>query len=501
MIEPLHDLLDTAAATAPEKVAVITDEGSLGYRELAGESRTGAGWLHALGVRRGDRVAVLLPNRAEVITLVVAASRLGAIFVVLNEALKPGQVEHILADSAPRVLLTTTGRALALHVPAATTVATLDDYRVAIHASEAFSRPFPGITIDPVCVIYTSGSTGGSKGVVCTHRQVRFAAGAIQARLGVVDTDVVGVFLPLSFDYGLYQVFLAFQAGATVALGSPADVGPALLRKVVTWHVTGLPIVPSMATILLRLAKRGDGRQLHGLRFITNTGERLAPGVVDELKAFAPACRVFVMYGLTECKRVSILDPDDFARKRNSVGTPLPDSECVIVDEAGRRLPPRQVGELIVRGPHVMSGYWNDPVLTATRFRPWGPSCERVLFTGDRCSMDEDGFLYFHGRHDDLYKQQGYRVSALEIEAAAREVPRVTGASLVPPDEHVGAMLFVTGDVDAADVIAGLRDRLEDSKMPEVVTVIEALPLTEHGKVDKSALRARRRTAAEVSRP
>lgn len=482
---PLHELLEAAAARDPDRAAIVSDERTLSYQELLDETARCAGWLASAGVERGDRVAVLLPNRLEIVTVALAASRLGAIFVVLNSEIKPFQLAHVLRDSAPRVLLTgPRERSADLD---AVRVLTVADYAAEVPAAEPWPHPFPGITTDPLCLVYTSGSTGLPKGVVSTHRNVGFATNAIASTLGLERSDVIGLFLPMSFDYGLYQVFLALQAGATLALGRPSHVGPELLRKLVEWRVTALPLVPPVADALLRLARRSRS-PLPELRLLTNTGSRLAPEVVDELSAVFPASRVFVMFGLTECKRVSILAPEDFARKRSSVGRPLPDTECLIVDEEGRMLPPGAVGELVVRGPHVMSGYWNAPELTARRFRRFGGGLEHALWTGDHCSLDGEGYLYFHGRRDDLYKSRGLRVSGIEVEWAAADVAGVDEAAVVPPADGRGAVLFFTGSVSSAEVVAGLRERLEEYKVPEEVVPIEGMPVNPNGKVDRRAL-------------
>src|SRR5262249_5256021 len=155
-------------------------------------------------------------------------------------------------------------------------------------------------------------------------------------------------------------------------------------------------------------------------------------------------CSLFVMFGLTECKRVSILLPAEYSVKPDSVGKPLPDTECFIVDHDGHILPAGNEGELVVRGPHVMSGYWNAPELTCKRFRVWGTGREKILFTGDTCVLDEEGYLYFRGRFDDIYKQGGYRVSALEVEAAVLDIAGVTHAAVLPPIDGNQSILFVT---------------------------------------------------------
>jgi acyl-CoA synthetase (AMP-forming)/AMP-acid ligase II len=487
--EPLHALLDHAARQEPDKAAIVSDERTVTYRELAEESRRAAAWLHEAGVGRGDRVVLLLPNRIETVSALFAVSRLGAIFVILSTGMRPYQLRHVLADAEPALLLTGEDQELPEDIEQGVRVVPLGDYRQGVRAARAEPPVFPGITIDPVCLIYTSGSTSVPKGVVSTHANMRFAAAAIGQRLGIADTDVVGVFLPMSFDYGLYQVFLSMQALATLALGGPEHVGPGLLSKLSEWQVTGLPLVPSIATAISRLVRRTPEQDLPKLRFVTNTGARLGPQAIDELRTIFPAAEVFPMFGLTECKRVSILDPADYPSRPESVGPPLPDTECFIVGDDGRVLPPGEPGELVVRGPHVMAGYWRAPELTDRRFRPWGDGTERVLFSGDRCSMDADGYLYFHGRDDDIYKSRGYRVSALEVEGAAAGLDGVEDAALLPPADGGPARLVVTGELTPPQVLAGLRDRLEDYKVPDEVTHIATMPRNVNGKTDKQRLR------------
>jgi acyl-coenzyme A synthetase/AMP-(fatty) acid ligase len=231
------------------------------------------------------------------------------------------------------------------------------------------------------------------------------------------------------------------------------------------------------------------GEALPSLRFVTNSGAHLPRSYIDDIKRLYPSCLVFVMFGLTECKRVSIMLPDEYPNKPDAVGRALDQTECIIIDGDGNRLPPGQKGELVVRGPNVMLGYWNAPEQNAKRYRRWGTGHETALFTGDVCSLDADGFLYFHGRNDDIYKQRGHRVSSVEVESAANEVPGVLQAAVIPHRDDEGATLIVTGDTSSDGVLAGLRARLEEFKIPtRVVRSPSDLPLTPNRKVDKKAL-------------
>ena len=484
----LYDILDKTAQRSPSKVAIMTDVGHLTYGQLAQQSRHLAAFLHKDGVRRGDRVAVILPSSTHVAIAIFAASRLGAMFIVQSEHAKAHQLNHMLRDAGPAVIITSEALLERMELQCARMVLTIErDWNVAVCGPDRVDS-MELVSNDPVSLTYTSGSTSKPKGVISTHGNVLFATHAILDRLKYNESDTVANFLPLSFDYGLYQMFLSFRTGATLALGSYEDVGPGLLTKLNQWQATVLPLVPHMASILIKLLRRSRTNLPH-LRMITNTGASLPSAFIDELTTVLPRCSVYAMFGLTECKRVSILAPEDYERKPNSVGKPLRDTECLIVDKNGQICPPGQVGELVVRGLHVMSGYWRDPELTDKRFRPWGPGLERALFTGDMCSIDTDGFLYFHGRDDDIYKHHGFRVSTLEVEAAALDIPEVDEAVALQPQRGYGPVLFVVTNLSDHEVLSELRQRLEDFKLPELVCRVTSMPLNVNGKINRRALR------------
>jgi len=480
----IHELLDRAAARHPARTALVTPDVACTYRELDGATRRAAAWLASRGVRRGDRVVVLLPNCAHTLVLVMAASRLGALFCVLNRAMRPYHLQHVIAEVEPALVVTSGGRPDLGWLGSLAPVVTVEDCWDEAMSAPPVAAASPGISTDAAGLIYTSGSTAHPKGVIVGHRQVVFVVAAIQERLQVRSDDVVACFLPLSFDYGLYQLFLTVQAGATLALGTEEDAGAGLLRRVRAWGVTGLPIVPSMARALVDLARR-PGAGPPQLRFVTNTGERLPPAVIDDLTRVFPGCRVYPMFGTTECKRISILLPEEYAQRPESVGRPLQGTECRIARRGGEARP-GEWGELVVRGPHVMLGYWRSPALTRARFRPYSGTTDCELRTGDVCSMDAEGYLYFRGRMDGIYKSAGRRVSELEVEEAARSIDGVRDAIVVRGPAGVG--LFVTGMVDRAGLRDGLLGRLEEYKVPAALHVVDEMPRTLHGKVDRRAL-------------
>jgi amino acid adenylation domain-containing protein len=488
----LHDVLDAAAPSQP---AIRCGGATWTYGELRDRSLGLASWLTSLGVGRGDRVVVQAANHPQSAALLYATSRLGAIFTHLHPAAQPYQLRHVLADCDPALVIAGQECLATVRASTAAGVYGLD---------EVPADPIPGRTLarqppepsEPACLIYTSGSTAMPKAVVAPHAQMLFAAHAIQERLRYRADDTVFCALPLSFDYGLYQILLCGLAGAELVLSGASEAGPALLATLVRERISVAPLVPAMAGTLARLLDRAPGGSRARLRLITTTGASMPASTLRRLRAGLPGLRAQVMFGLTECKRVSIMEPDGDLLRPGSCGRPLDGTDACAVGAAGRRLPPGETGELVVSGPHVMAGYWRAPALTANRFRA-DRAGTRCLRTGDLCSFDSDGYLYFAGRIDETYKSRGLRVSATEVEAAALDVPGVTAAAVVPPsDGQPAALLAVTGDVAPPQVLKELTARLEDFKVPAACHVLTAMPLTVHGKTDKKAIAARIREAS-----
>ena len=480
----LHDILDRRTELTPDAPALTSTGRTWSYGELRDLTVAGARWLRRHGVGRGNRVLTLASSDPLAVVAGYAASRVGAIHVVVSDGTRPFHLAHIRTDCTPRLVLATRDAFPAARLLTGPPVHCLDEL-----TEDRTAEPPPGrpcLSIDPMALIYTSGSTAMPKAVVSTHRQVLFAARAIQDRLGYRHDDSVFCCLPLCFDYGLYQAFLCCLSGARLVLGSGADAGPALLGRVRDEQATVLPAVPSLTATLARLLGRTH-QTLRRLRMVTNTGAALSPTTCARLRALVPGLAIVPMFGLTECKRVSIDEPNADLVRPGSVGLPLPDTEAFVVDRQGRRLPAGEVGELVVRGPHVMSGYWRAPVLTSRRFRR-DELGQQLLYTGDSCRFDAQGHLYFVGRQDDIYKQHGFRVSSVEVEAAAADVPNVELAAVLPPQDGRGARLYVTGSVSLAELTTGLAARLEPVKIPDEVLVVDSIPLTVNGKIDKRSL-------------
>jgi amino acid adenylation domain-containing protein len=486
----LHELVDRAATEHAVKRAIADGEGSWTYQELADRSRAHARWLTARGVARGDRVAVVAAAVREVLALAYACSRVGAVFVPLSPKTPRYQFEQILADAEPALLLADGEQLDWSSVPSYGVIASSVEAARRFGPSCGESSP-PEESLDPsapVLLLYTSGSTAQPKAVISAHTQILFVARAVADRLRYQASDVVYCALPLSFDYGLYQGFLCALSGAELVLADAAAEGVRMLGRLRSCRATVVPVVPSLATMLLGLA--GRGRPSAGIRLFTNTGEALQPTVADELRARFPGAAVQVMYGTTECKRITIMEADGDRDRPRSVGRPLDGTSVRIIGPTGDGLGPGEIGEITVRGPHLMSGYWRAPELTGQVYRTGPDSGEQVLYTGDFGWLDEEGYLYFEGRRDQIFKRNGTRMSTVEIEAAAQTLPGVEAAVVMPPSPARDALLYVRGTATPMEIATGLRHLLEPAKVPRLIRVLEDFPLTANGKIDRQRLAA-----------
>jgi len=506
----VRDFLEQTASRLPAKTALICD----GRRHTYGEIDAAANRLaHAFiecGIDRGDRIGICLRNSVEAVTAIFAAAKASAVFVPINAGIKRDKLAAILNNCEASVLVTDAAHAHVVDaVPSLKLVVETSGAGEAHSSKDGIALRFVGIDetgqfsatapdrrtidLDLACIIYTSGSTGEPKGVMSDHANVAFASASIIEYLGNCEDDVVINVLPLSFDYGLYQLLMTFRFGGTLVLENSFAYPAAILQRIAAERVTGFPIVPTIAAMLLRMDLAAF--DLSSLRYVTNTAAALPPAHIDQLRRALPHVRLFSMYGLTETKRTLYLPPEWLAEKPGSVGIPIPGTEAWIEDECGRRLGPGCTGELVVRGRHVMRGYWGDPELSARRF-PAGPlPGERVCRTGDLFRMDEQGCFYFVARKDDIIKSRGEKVAPKEVENVLYALPGVTEAAVFGvPDPVLGqavkAVLATDGrPLTAAQVITHCRQHLEDFMVPRHVEFCAALPKTPSGKISKTGLR------------
>ncbi len=517
----LDHYLSQSAARSPNKEALICDDRRATYAELDASSNALAHAFRALGLERQGRVAIFFENSIEAVQGIFATLKAAGIFLVVNPQVKGDKLAFVLRDCNARILLTGVRNLKGIESELAKCdelqhVVLVDgprnvaggDYELLrgagkeIHALQdlmaAHSQSAPNnptISLDLASLIYTSGSTGNPKGVMLTHLNMTMAATSLTTYLQNEADDIILSPLPLAFDYGLYQVLMAFRFGGSVVLEKQFLYPQTYLNLISKEKVTGLPIVPTISAILLNL-KDLDAQDFSSIRYVTNTAQALPEHHIRRLRQVMPQARIYSMYGLTECKRVAYLPPELIDEKPTSVGIAIPDTEVWIENESGARITtPATTGELIVRGAHVMAGYWNRPEETTKYLRPGRYPYERELCTGDLFRQDEAGHLYFVSRKDDLIKTAGERVGPREVENILYELEAVKEAAVIGvPDDILGnaikAFLVLHDDetLSANDVIKHCQRRLEKFMVPKHVEFLTDLPKTTSGKISKKGL-------------
>lgn len=516
MSATLHDLIIRSAERAPDDIALLHQQQRLSYRELHDAMSGAATQLQDLGLERQERVAIYLDKRFETVAAMFGSAAAGGVFVPINPLLKPEQVAYILKDCNVRILVTSPERldllrnTLAdchdLHavilVGGTAAVATPDGIRVEPWRNDsidpAMVRQRRLIDADMAAILYTSGSTGKPKGVVLSHRNMVCGAQSVAEYLGNTAQDRLLAVLPFSFDYGLSQLTTAFLTGASVVLLNylmPRDVIRAAERDA----ITGLAAVPPLWIQLAQLD--WPDSVVARLRYITNSGGAMPSKVVHHLRQKLPRTRVFLMYGLTEAFRSTYLPPEELDRRPDSIGKAIPNAEIMVVREDGSPCAPGEPGELVHRGALVALGYWNDAAKTAERFRPaprqaYGLSIpETAVWSGDTVRRDDEGFLYFIGRKDDMIKTSGYRVSPTEVEEiiyATGQVAEAAALGIPHPALGQAILLLIVPKSDAPFDLEAMtlecKRRLPAYMLPSSIIARDALPRNPNGKIDRKQL-------------
>jgi len=515
----VSDLPLLGASRWPQAIAVGYGDQQLTYSELAADVERFAAGLLAAGLQPRERVGIYLEKRFEFVVAAFGTACAGGVFVPVNPLLKAEQVEYILRDCNVRVLVTSPERLRGLREA----IAACPDLRTVVvtgakkqedqSAKDVHieflgwpevmqAAPRPGhrhIDTDMAAILYTSGSTGRPKGVVLAHRNLVAGALSVASYLGNHPEDRLLAALPLSFDAGFSQITTALASGASVHLINylvPRDVLDALQAQ----RITGLTAVPPLWIQLTQIAwpQSIDGH----LRYMANTGGKMPRETLRRLRERAPSAQVFLMYGLTEAFRSTYLPPSEVDRRPDSIGKAIPNAEILVLREDGSPCAPNEPGELVHRGALVGMGYWNDPEKTAERYKPL-PRIESGLvipelavFSGDTVKRDEEGFLYFIGRRDEMIKTSGYRLSPTEIEETiygSGLAGEVAAFGVDHPVLGQAVVVVVTppaeGTLQDEQITQLCRNRLPAFMVPAHIDVRPGpLPRNPNGKIDRKKL-------------
>ena len=335
------------------------------------------------------------------------------------------------------------------------------------------------------------------------HAQIMAGSSIVSEYLKIRESDRILAVLPFSFDAGLNQLTTAFQQGSTLVLIS-FTFAREIVQTLIKEKITALAGVPTLWGLLIQPRSSMAKHQFPHLRYITNTGGKMPQTVLAALRKYLPDTEIFLMYGLTEAFRSTYLPPEQLDLRPTSIGKAIPNTEILVVSDDGQPCKPGEVGELVHRGPTVSLGYWGQPELTAQRLRnhPFQPeefgNLEKVCYSGDLVTMDEEGFLYFVSRRDTMIKSSGFRISPTEVEEVLMASNKLQAAAVIGiPDDLLGqavkAFVVETENIElnTESLLEFCAEKLPRYAIPKQVEVLERLPQTTSGKVNYSALRTR----------
>lgn len=508
----LHDSLRATAKRYPEQLALVTDTDTYTYSDLLDASLKFAGGLQELGLRRGERVAIHLDNGWASAVTIYGTLLAGGVIMCLHLQTKPENLAYILRDSEASVWVTearlsgwletvahsslrglVVSGASSAELAAAPLGAEVTTFEALLGQALSLPTAVGTVPLDLAALIYTSGTTGKPKGVMMSHHNMVFTLGSVLEYLGLRPSDRLLSSLSFAFSYGLYQLLMATDVGATLIVGR-ADYPAHLAQRLQSTGATVFPGVPTAFAGLIALAKQN--LRLPEVRCVTNAAAALPVNFVPALESLFPNARIFSMYGLTECKRVCFLAPDLLAKHPDSVGRAMPGTEVFLLSETGRPVAAGEIGILHVRGEHVMMGYWKQPEQSTRMLKAGRYPGEHVLCTHDLFKMDAAGLLYFVSRSDDLIKTRGEKVSPLELEHILYALPGVLEATVIGvPDillgEAIRAYLVLEpgAELSERDVKHACSKHLEAVKVPQQVFFVDDLPKTPSGKIRRQSLR------------
>lgn len=504
----IYDYLRASAHRSPDKVALVCDDKRYTYRDIFQYVEKFGSLLAVRGIRTGECVIIFSDNTMVSVAAFWAVVRCGGVVSFVSPLIKAEKLAYIVSNCNAVTIVAESQHyeTVSMVLKSVDTLrnvfltngdwygSSTNDQRIerldeTVTQQNRIVDDVRPVKNELVAVIYTSGSSGDPKGVMITHGNMDAATHSITSYLEMRDDDVVINFLPMSFDYGLYQMIMSFFMGAKLVLERSFLYPSRIVRLIVDESVTALPGVPAIFSILIDMNKRKE-LLFPSVRFVTNTADVLPVAYIPEIKRIFPNAKIFSMYGLTECKRCSYLPPDDIDRKPESVGIPIPGTLLNIVDNNGKLLGPDETGELVVSSDTVMQGYLGMKDATGKVLRSVEGIEGKVLFTGDLCRFDDEGYLYVLGRKDDVFKVGGEKVAPKEVERVIASINGVLDVHVYgAEDATLGHIVKVKVVVDEslglvpADILGECSAKLENFMVPRIIEFVDKLPRSDSFKL------------------
>jgi long-chain acyl-CoA synthetase len=493
-----------SAKKFPDKEALLYGSEKFTYKTLNNAMMSLAGFLVANGLKKEDRVAVFLDNSYEAVVSVFGILQSGGTLVLIHPATPVERMGYILHNCQPRFLIAPSSK-LDQIVDAEKACTTFPKhifigngniptsafrFDIALQ-SKQINDKYMVSDEDLAVIVYTSGSTGKPKGVMLTHRNFDVVTDAVSEYLENTSDDIILDFLPLSITYGLLQLLVTFRTGGILVLEKGFGFPYEIIKKIKEAKITGFAGAPTVYSIITQLNLEGE--TFPALRYITNAAAAMPYSFIPKLRKIFPTTKIYLMHGLTECLRTTYLPPDEIETRSTSVGRGMKYVRLSIEDENGNSLSSGQVGELCVRGPNIMRGYWNDPDGTAKVLRRDKTTGEIVLRSGDLFTVNDEGYFYFVSRSDDVIKSRGRKVSPVEVENVIYLCDDVFEVRVIGiPDTLLGQavkaeIVLKKGALITVDQIkAHCKKHLEDFQIPQKIEFVQSLPKTAGGKIKRT---------------
>ena len=515
-INCIRDLIEKASVICPEKIAIVDGHKQLTYKELFRKVNQVARYFTELNLPSGARIGIYSHKSSEQIIAILAMLSTEYIFVPISRLLKPEQVEHIINDCDIACIIT--DKAKIKSIDEITYCGKIVTYEAIERDIVSFEEIYKCCSDAFTCTIldyknaaitYSFGVTGFPRGVVITHRNLIDSARVVSSYLNLQEDDVISGILPFIVDYGLNQIFCTIYKHATLALHSLV-LSADFFNHVIHDKVTIIPCMPPHITQMFE----GDQKRLPHpkllthVRIVTSSGGKITPKMIGDIEERFTSAKFYSMHGLTEAFRSTYLDPEQLKIRPNSIGKPIPGVEIHVLNEEGNECKVREVGELIHRGGYIYKGFWKSKEDTQKRFKSIQilKNCvnlegdltdEIVVASGDFVYRDEEGYLYFVCRKDDMIKVGGFRISPIEIESVVHE--RLLGIKTCAvfsienekSEEEIVMVYTAAREISKNEILFELKEHLPNHMIPSIVVYKEKLPYlgTNEAKIDKDALK------------
>ena len=515
-VNSIRNLVEIASKVTPEKIALVDKQGKTTYSEVYEKVNQLALYISTLELEKGSRVGIYATKSSAKVIAILAVLSTDYVLVPITKLLKAEQVEYIIKDCDIQCMITDSKKIKTLKETSFSgKIITIESCEKDIVSFEEIYKCYGNdfnCNIkghDNAVITYSFSSTGFPKGVVISHKNLIDSARVVNNYLNIQQDDVISGLLSFSFDYGLNQIFSSFYARATFVIYTfftPSDFFAHIINNKVT-------ILATMPIHISQMFDEDSHRlpnpdQLNCVRVITSSGGNVTASMIEKIEKYFTQSKFYSMSGHTEAFRSAYLDPSQLKIRPNSIGKAIPDVDLYIINEEGNECKPREVGQLIHRGAGIYKGFWNSLVDTNKSFKSIeilknvinlqnGLTDEVVVATGDFVYKDEEGYIFFVCRHDDMIKTSGYRISPLEIESVVyNNIDQVQKCAIFgieneKIEEEIVLVYSGTEDIPKNEIIFELKKHLPTYMIPSLIVYKQNMPMMAKNKdkIDKEILK------------